>query len=412
MFHRGSDSVWMAENLGTRDYLPGGYGYGPPIAEIRGALSPLIGQIRKYDALRLTLEREGGRVSDLGSIAGVLNTPLTIQSRFGAKEVQLTEQVELREAIRGVDFDVHLDVRQLPTHLPVYYLCRVRRDYWGEYSLIVEDLYMSPGYPMTDQRFIKLMSAGHEVYFLRLSPFREGVAGMAKVEDETAAGTVDTILYGLGRHVFQAAWHDDQRMGVLAGTHLGLPRFRQAIDLLYLCLSGELCELRGAVNDRMLRFFEEVYPHPPIRALLEMLTRLDGGMINDLPQRSRGLYKRLQKSFKGFLAAEVTWGPRRLRMPLWKLLCGNFSRLPLVATTLGENRQLASASAALEKAAEEVIGELLAESEAGKGRADGRWEISEGPDRSRRERFLDNTPQAPALPREKGFWSEWFGPSG
>ena len=45
-----------------------------------------------------------------------------------------------------------MDVRQLDSRMPVYFLCRLRKDYWSEYSLIVEDLYRSPGYPLTDER--------------------------------------------------------------------------------------------------------------------------------------------------------------------------------------------------------------------------------------------------------------------
>ncbi len=348
----------------THDY---GYGYGPPPVDIRKALAPLIRQLETYDTLRLKLEREGGSVKDLlGAISAALNAPLKIAGRYEEKEACLKNQPALQEALRNVDYDIHLDIRLRPGNLPtpVYYLCRTHRDYWGEYGLIVEDLYMSTGYPLPDPRFARFMSGGHEVYYLRLSQFRKETIVSGDGGEEASDRKKDQLLYDLGRHVFQAAWHEDQRLGVTAADALGLRRFREAVELLYLCLSGELCELRSASNETMLRFFGCVYPNAAIRAFLEKLAGLDGARLNDIPRRAGELYKKLLKSFQKFLAVEVTWGPFKLRTPLWKLLYGNFSRFHLVGHALLKDRCLAEAIMNLEKASQAVIDDLL-------GRCDG-----------------------------------------
>lgn len=337
-----------------RDVYEYEYGYAPNV-DCREALASLIKRLEWYDTARLGLEREGGAIADLKNITTILNTPMTLRGRSASKAVRLTDRGSLRAILWDIDPDLHLDVRLRGTGMPAYYLCRTRADYWSEYSLIVEDLHMSPGYPVTDERFINLMHAGHEVFFLRLSPFRDGAQVMLDSEDDA---TIDALLYSLGRHVFQAAWHEDQRLGIMAANHLELTSFRNAIELLYLCLGAELCELRGAVDERMLRFFEAVYPQPAIRAFLKRLATLDGGALNELPQQARQHYKGLLAAFSRFLATEIAWGARSQQIPLWKVLYGNFSRLESIGSVLRQGPELVRASTTLDRAAIAVLSEL------------------------------------------------------
>jgi hypothetical protein len=364
-YQTGNRQKYNTSDSAAQGYYQGNYGYGyrcysKPL-DIHSALMPLISQIRKYDALRLKLEREGGNVAHLNEITFILSEVFSIKGRFGEKKARLKNQDSVLTAIRDMDWDLHLDIRQLHTYMPVYYLFRVRRDYWGEYSLIAEDFYMSPGYPVTDKRFIRAMSMGHEVFFLRLSQFRKGLAGIESVVDDALDERIDSILYALGRNVFSAAWHEDQMLGILTAKHLGLPNFHEAIELLYLCLSGELCELRGAVttDKKMIQFFKEVYKQQAICSLLELLNNMDGRMLNDLPRRAGGLYKRLLQAFSDFLGVEVKWGSRNLQMPVWKLLYGNFSRLDLVGKVLRREKELLDAAKRLNAESLAVTNELL-----------------------------------------------------
>ncbi|MDY6988907.1 MAG: hypothetical protein SWQ30_12725 [Thermodesulfobacteriota bacterium] len=342
----------------------GGYGYARSI-DISEALEPLIHHLARYDAQRIRLEREGGPIGDFKTVTALLETPVPLKTPFGRREITLTDQQGLQGAVRAVSLDLHLEIRQLPTIMPAYYLCRTHRDYYSEYSLIVEDLHLSPGYPLLSERFVKLMDLGHENYFLRLSQFREGVASLAKTNMPDSGRSVDSILYDVGRHIFQAAWHEDQQLAVAASPHLNLVAFRQAIELLYLCLSGELCELRSAINGAMLQFFEHCYTQPAILGFLEILMHLDGDKLNNVPKMARHLYARLRQSFRRFLGAEVTGGPLSIEMPIWKRLYANFSRVGLIAKELRRGAQVMAAIRRLEEEASAVINALLTEASGG-----------------------------------------------
>jgi hypothetical protein len=326
--------------------------------ERRKALSPLLSRLEEYDALRRRLETEGGRLSDLSQMAKLLQTAVKTHGRYGMVSAAPSKPDAMKSLIREVDPDIHFQVRRLDTGMPVYYLCRVWRDYWSEYGLVVEDLYESPGYPLTDPRFVKLMYASHESPHLRLSDFRVETARLLGAEPESE--TVDDLLYEAGRHVLQSAWHEDQRLGFMIADRLVIPRFRRAVELLYLCLSGELCDLRGAANEQLSAFFQAVYPHPPIRDLLAMLPKTDGNALNDLPKTAAGLYKRLSRAFKAFMEREIRWGFGEGRMvPVWKVLYANISRPDAVFPLLADSVVVRDAAKTLDKAAAGVLTEIL-----------------------------------------------------
>lgn len=358
----GRDDVSLS-GWGSGSGWGGGWAYGPgAVKKVDGrkAAAPLLDHLRAYDALRLGLEREGGGLRDLARITEHLVRPITIPGNYGDTQVALTDQSGLRAALLNVgECDLHLDVRQLPTGMPVYYLCRIRRDYWSEYSLIVEDLYRSEGYPMADERFVRLMEAGHEVYYLRLAQLREPVKAARGSGGRRTEARTDELLYQAGRHIFQAAWHEDQRPGVLAATHFGLVHFRRSIELLYLCLSGELCELRTATNEELLGFFENPYPQPAIHAFLKRLAGMDGAAINEVPRKALGLYARLSSAFGRFLSMETACGRRRVPLPLYKVLFGNLPRLDPIAKGLKADPRAREAARRLEQESRAIVGELV-----------------------------------------------------
>jgi hypothetical protein len=328
--------------------------------DYRAVLSPLMKAIGEYDALRLTLENQGGSMQIMQDIIKTLAAEFTIKSSYRDHRISLTDQEGLHACLRDVgNWRVYLDIRLTPHDMPVYYLCRVHEDYWAEYSLIVEDLYVSPGYPMIDERFIRLMSAGHEQYFLRLSQFRDSVRKMLSVKREALDYEVDDLILEVGRHVFQAAWHDDQRPGTLTAKHLDLPNFHRAIELLYLCLSGDLCELRSIVHPPIVKFFDKIYPQPAIAEFLMKLRHMDGSVLNDLPKKTLNLYIRLSNSFSQFMKSEVTWGSYSSPIPLYKIVFGNFSRLDFVGESLKKDPTVQKTAEPLEKTSKAVIDEIL-----------------------------------------------------
>ena len=358
-YNSGQTNAWNLDDI-DYNYSQGYYSqWQHREIDIHGSVAPLIDRIQEYDRLRLRLEKKGGRLFDLPMITNLLTTPVSVETRFETYKVALVNQSALQQALRDIHWDIRINIRLLPTQMPVYYICRSRQDYWSEYSLIVEDYYRSPGYSLGDGRFVKLMQAGHENYFLRLAEFREAASTLIQKEDRGNRRKLDRLLYDIGRHVLQSAWHDDQRLGRLTAEYLNLPKFFMAVELLYLQLGGELCEMRSALTDQLSGFFESVYPQPAIRYFLEILATLDGDMLNDLPVRAVHLYRRLSRAFSRYLSTEVRWGDKETELPLWKVMYSNFGRLEMVSGSIKGDRRLTSASDELEKAAVKVIVQAL-----------------------------------------------------
>jgi hypothetical protein len=341
------------------------YPYGAPRAiyvsdpDLYRALEPFIEHLRNYDRLRVKMEQSLWTIRDLQRLTEILAQDIILETPFEKEKVCLVNRETLRRVLYDLDPFLYLDVRQRSSGLPVYYLYRVRKDFFSEYSLVVDDVYQSSGYPAPDIRFVKLMHQGHEGYFLRLSQFREQVGKRPGIPGTPTIREVDDLLFELGRRVFQAAWHDDQRLAVQTAGQIGLVQFQNAIELLYLCLDGKLCDLRNALNEDLLRFFDDVYPQPAIRAFLDLLIQLDGGSLNELPQKARNLYRRLLRTYRHFLVTEVRWGTQALRLPLGNILQANFSRLHLVANGLKGQKVIQEAAQRLESEAREVVRGIL-----------------------------------------------------
>jgi hypothetical protein len=331
-------------------------GASQPVPDYRDRLAPLLRRLRTYDVLRRELQQNGGRIGDVKLLTRMLSIPVEIKSPHAERTVSLTARKELRHALSAIGHGrLHLQVRRLDCGMPAYYLCRTRRDYWREYSLVVEDLYCSPGFPLGDGRFVQLMDFGHEKYHLRLSPFRDAACEIVGGRSQVTRRELDEFLYDVGRHVFQAAWHDDQRIGILAARHFDLPTFSRAIELLYLCLSGELCEIRGTVDEDMLLLFEDVYPQPSLHRFLEHLADMDGQTLNEIPRRALRLYTALAGDLSRFLQTEV----RRTTLPLYKLLFSNMTRLEAIASELEDNKEVQTAAKTLEQSAQRTVTRII-----------------------------------------------------
>jgi hypothetical protein len=347
------------------DYHGFDYGYGNGYRrrrfeiDLHEAVDPLIRQIKTYDEYRQNFEQQGGTIKNLATLSVILSKEICLEGCYGQTKVALTDPGAVRSSLYDIDYGLHLQVRELPSGMPCYYLCRIKDIYFSDYnSLAIEDLYCSPGYPIPDKRFVRLMKRGKEKSFLRLSPFREiikkGLQGKKKrgrsIERET-----DRILYNLGRYVLGPAWHEDQFPGMQAADHFGLTLFPQVVELLYLDLSGELCELRSRIDMDMLDFFQATYSQPAIFEFLKKLKDLNGAELNELPKEGLRNYVNLQKALPHFLRIEIPWGKRATKLPLNILLLGNFSRLDLVGKALNNSKEAVPAKKRLEKEVQKII---------------------------------------------------------
>ena len=248
----------------------------------------------------------------------------------------------------------------MANRMPVYYLCRVKSDYWYDYALVVEDLHVSPGYPWVDDRFTKMMTlSGRQRYYLRASLFRAKTKQWLRGRGVSASdGAVDRRLIDAAV-VLQSAWHEDQRPVSLIADAFTLPHLMSAVELLYLCLGSDLCALRDRCDEPMTSFFHEVHPNAAISQLLGLLPAADGAGLDRIPDEARRLYVHLAKRLKDFLTIEVPWSGNAGSMPLQKLILANFTRLDSVVQEVGGNRALRQAAWTLEQEADWVQQRIL-----------------------------------------------------
>ena len=330
--------------------------------EVSRSLAPLISHLRKYDRLRARYENQGVQMRGVEEITAHLLKSIKLKTPRGPEvSLSLADQRSMRYAISDVgDYNLRISVRNAKSRMPTYYLCRTRSSYWTDYKLILEDLYMSPDYPILDERFVKLMRNGHEEFHLRLSHLRDGVGRMAEEEEKASAEEIDRSLKYVGEEVFQAAWHEDQRLALAVAQEFEIPQFRQALELLYLCLSGDLCALRNMNSKYLKAFFAKAYPQPAIAQLLKMLHDMDGADLNEVPERALKLYAELSHSFSKLLHIETPWGRTGADLPIYKLVFANTTRMPTLGKALKDLKSVREAADNLDAEAANIISELTA----------------------------------------------------
>lgn len=324
------------------------------------AFAPLIRHLEQYDRLRSKYETDGMRLSELEAVTKHLHEKIVVTSHGGRKfNVVLTNPGSIRDALNEIgDYDLHLSVRVRESKMPVYYFCRTRSSYWTDYTLILEDFYLSPGYPILDERFVQLMRYGHETFHLRLSTLRKTTAALEKEGGELLLEDVDRILRHVGEVVFQSAWHEDQRLAFACAEAFQIPKFRQAVELLYLCLCGDLCSLRNTVDRELTTFFQKAYEQPAIARFLKILPSLEGGELNRLSERALKAYAELSASFSKLLHVQVVWGRTGARMPIFKLVFANTTRVNLVGDALKDEPTARAAARELNVKAGTLIAEI------------------------------------------------------
>jgi len=331
----------------------------PKTVDPKTALAPLIRHIKTVDTLRLKFQKEGGKLSDLDRFFKLLSAQITIPGRNNQNNVSLTDRRSLQWALDDISWELHIQVRQLPNGFPVFYISRTKYDYFLEYELVVEELYRSPDYEIYDERFVKLMAFnGHEVNYLRLAQFNTKTEEMIKERNLNVE--TDELLYTVGKNVFENCWHEDQQIAFLCAEYFPhLNRFRCAIELLYLCLASELCELRRSVDRNMLLFFQHIYPQDSIRRFLRHIVNLRGSELSDIPIKARPLFVRLSESFNEFLSTEVIYGNRKVKVPLYKVIFGNITRMKTISERLAGNKAIISGAKKLDGQSYIIIKEVI-----------------------------------------------------
>jgi hypothetical protein len=318
----------------------------------------LLDQIKLYDYFRNIVEVHGGNIRDLELVTETLNKVVSIPSYHNHLKVSLTDQKSLHGLMNYAD-DYHLDIRRNKHGFPLYYLCRMHWDYWNDFGVIVEDVYRSPGYSVFDERFVKLMKNGKEMYVLRLSMFREETIRILEERNEVNDEAIDKFFFKLGNEIFQVAWHEDQMLGILTAKHLQIGYFQEAVELLYLALGGEFCKIRGILDENMLLFFEKVFKKPEMLTFLKSISTMEGADFVSIPQKAIKLFAHLSNAFNTFLKTRIEWGAQHHQTPLFKILLANYTRFSFLESKLAENETVLKEKAKLEEVSQKVIKELL-----------------------------------------------------
>ncbi|HPO14087.1 MAG TPA: hypothetical protein PLI09_11625 [Candidatus Hydrogenedentes bacterium] len=323
-----------------------------------GGLEAMVDVMRTYDTLRSKLACEGGNILDLRHLTEVLARNFSLYGPYGKDKARLMEPKGLNKALKTTgQYDVHLEIRRMDYGLPAYYLARTHHDCWGTYGLEVEDLYRSKDFPLEDPRFVKFMEAGRGKYSLRLSPFRNQIADVLNIKQQD---DIDNLLYTLGRCVFQGAWHVDQRFSFMVAEAFDIPVLKSVIELIYMCLSIDLCALRRNLNNDLIGFFQKIYTNETFVHLLKQLPELNENQFAALTRGALEAYVTITDHFNQFLRTEVRWQALNTgHLPLWKPILANIKRLDLVAGQTMSQDELREAREHLQSGAHQCVQQLL-----------------------------------------------------
>ncbi|MFH1531623.1 MAG: hypothetical protein ABIK09_12920 [Pseudomonadota bacterium] len=332
-----------------------------PRISLDAALQPLLRHLGVYESILGLLRHEGGRVQDLHRLLELMRRPIRFPGLPDGPEASLAEPARIRDRLHRLHAGVDLELRKGPVGFPVHYLFRTSRDDFGNYTLILDDLHRGGDYDRFDARWDRFASAtryGEVDRLLRLSPLRPAAEAAAGRSD------ADVLLYTAGRTLFDAAWHDDQRLACAAAELLELPRFRSTLELCYLCLGGDLSRLRQALlgpwGAPLTAVVAAADPGGALLRLVDALPATDGAQLSGLREAAHRGFPRLGAAFAALMRSQRTLDRFPADLPLFKILVAHYRRLDRVRPLL--NADARRAGAALEDAAigigEEILGPL------------------------------------------------------
>ncbi|MBN2506297.1 MAG: hypothetical protein JXQ71_06350 [Verrucomicrobia bacterium] len=342
----------------------GGWHVPPPSRdELRCGLAPLLRQLRRVDDAVAKLAGGEGRVDDLVQLQRILT------ERFPVGEptcttVTLAQPEPLREQLRLLSRDLHLEIHAVDGQYPCYLLCRVAAR-WDAPDIILEELHVSSGRVsfFHDRRFAMLMRHGRSRTFLRLARWRRasktllGGVWRQRPDDRDC----DDLLAAVARLVLASAWYEDQRLPFAVADAFGLTHFRSALELVAFILGSNLYQVAAGIREwqeELVGFFQQVYPNVPLAALLHNLSR--HGAVNpaQLETAARGVFVELNRLFSAFLGTTGALADLE-QLELFKVVLGCFANLGEVAARACWKPALEEAVGVLEGAAADATGRLV-----------------------------------------------------
>jgi hypothetical protein len=372
----------------------------PPVdrdREVREQIEPLRRRLADYETLLTRLRFEGGKVRDLKTLTELMVAPIPFPTHDPtADPVCLANVRRTRSALAHLDWGLKLEVRTGPHGFPHHYLFRARSDYFGRHTVILEDLHRATAFDEEDpaqERFFPVNGPSGLVRLLRLSGLRPAAARLAGTHRRQAQpeGTdfpaasdasgavpgrsgdvpveivrphwadgpleIDQLLLLAGRHVLRHAWHEDQRLALAVARLLGLPAFRELVEVLYLLLGADLSRLRSACMD------------PTLGPALEELAETGGGnlflrrvlvevgqtpppLLQNLRTWAETAYSKLAAEFTALMQTQHGFEGFPGRQPLYRMLLAHYRRIDALRPYV--TPALADAGARVERLAAEV----------------------------------------------------------
>lgn len=308
------------------------------------------------------LVRGQGFGRDLAALGAALSQPFVLGTP-GRSPHTLQQPVRLKDALRDISPQLHLEVQRVHGQYPCYLLARLSRD-WDAPDTVLEELFVSSSHDFfEDERFVILMRGGRSRTFLRMAPFRRRVAEqLTDAEDGPDAGRAcDEILDAVASLVFEAAWDQDEQLPFRVADVLGLRRFREALELLGFVLGSDLPRVATALREGgalAMQFFRRVYVHRPMSILLRIVRRGRGRSFVSLEERARDAFAELSRAYLALL--NMKGALKGLEdLELYRIVLGFYGRLEHVAAADFRTAELDAALRRVEAVAIQSMRKVL-----------------------------------------------------
>jgi hypothetical protein len=317
-------------------------------------LEPLISHLKKVDQHRFDLYNKSISLNKLRAYKSLMAEPVALSAGCDSVQFSLLEHTKFERLVSSLGlWDIQLQVRRCKFTFPKYLICETTDNYDSGYGLVLAEYFRSFDYGIEDERFIRLMSGGHEKYYIMMEPFREKLSSGSRF----SSSQIETVLKAAGENYLQTAWHDDQMVSFLVADHLKIQVLKEAIEILYLVLGADLSSLRGNYTPEMKSFFSDVFPRKSIGLMLEKTENLTAKEFQNIEEKARFWYSELNSCFASFLSTKIEF--KGCRMPAYKLIFANIFRLNLVSNAILRNPEIKAAIKIIKSTSYAALKDLL-----------------------------------------------------
>jgi len=291
------------------------------------SLNRLKSHLKEIDGLIHTVEKGHITSSTMADITDKLRSKRLLSNGSNIFRVKFNEPAELKRTLFLLDPSLHLEIQQAGL-FPRYYLCRLSS---GSTRHVIEDIHLSPGFPMTNERFLRMSRHGRQFLAIRVSTYHDELKKILK-------GRTKKTLEKAADNILQYAWHVDQSLlHILAHRQaLDLPESLYLSELIYL-LCFKYWEDVHQHSKRLNTFFEKVYPNPYLPGIIESVSNKNEVERTVLFACAREMYSGFQHALNKLLNIEVRLQSKGDTTSLKHVLFSNLYRFNEIVKVLDLN---------------------------------------------------------------------------